>query len=259
MGDYRYFMIAAYNGTDFVGWQVQPKGRTVQGTLELALSTILRERVGVVGAGRTDSGVHARAMVAHIRLSHPIECDLNTLLHRLNSFLPWDIVVRKIVEMPSGAHARFDAISRTYRYYIGMKRDPFRHSTETYIPYALNFEAMNAAAMTLVGTRDFTTFSKAHTDVRTHICSVNRAGWFELGDDRYCFEITADRFLRNMVRSIVGQLLLVGRGKMSEERFGEILRLKDRQLATITAQAEGLYLEEVRYREELDEILKEVK
>lgn len=245
---HRYFIRLSYFGKHFVGWQIQPQGRTVQGELEHALSLVLRHPVVVTGAGRTDTGVHAREMWAHFDTYTTLSDEACIqLCERLNRILYRDIVVHRLIPVPLSAHARFDAISRTYRYYITSERDPFTHEQETHIHQPLDFEAMSIASHCLVGTHDFETFSKKHTDVRTTICTVYTAEWKRISEHKHYYEISANRFLRNMVRSIVGQLLMVGRGKLTAERFQEILYLRDRQLATITAPAQGLYLEEIKY------------
>lgn len=245
---FRYFMTLSYDGTDFVGWQIQPLGRTVQGLLELALSTISREEVKVTGAGRTDTGVHARFTVAHFDLSIELDKEsLSDMKEHLNRYLPSDISLYGLYRVHHDAHARFDAVARTYRYYVTLDKDPFTTKYETRLRGHFDFDAMNRAALHLVGTYDFTTFSKKHTDVKTHICTVTYARWIEQSPGKWYFEITADRFLRNMVRSIVGTLFMVGRGRMSEEEFRIALNAKDRSKASTTAPAEGLFLEEVKY------------
>lgn len=249
----RYALTLQYDGTDFVGWQTQPSGRTVQSTIEERIQTILREPLPIVGAGRTDTGVHARKMIAHIDFPKTREEELPELFFRLNRFLPHDITICSLHKVTNDFHARFSATSRTYRYYITLVRSPFTRHFYTYVPWALDFELMNETAQSLLGTKDFTTFSKTHTDVYTHICQVSYARWKSLGQDTYCFEITANRFLRNMVRAIVGTLMDVGRGKITKEEFVKRLELKDRNQNITTAAATGLFLEEITYPEEMIE------
>lgn len=241
-------MTLAYDGSHFFGWQIQPKGRTVQGVLEEALSTILRAEISITGAGRTDTGVHARYAVAHFETSMSLSLESRTdLRDHLNRYLPSDICLFGIYPVSQDAHARFDASSRCYRYYVSLSKNPFTTQYETRLRGFYNFELMNQAAECLVGTHDFTTFSKRHTDVKTHICTVSKAIWIQTASDKWYFEIEADRFLRNMVRSVVGTLFMVGRGKMSLNDFRIALQAKDRELAGTTAPAEGLFLEHIRY------------
>lgn len=251
----RYFMRLSYCGSFFQGWQIQNQGRTVQGELEKALALITRQPIRICGAGRTDTGVHAQQMWIHFD-ALPLCGELENWVDKLNRVLPWDIVAYSLVKVPAAAHARFDAVSRTYHYHLSAQRSPFRHNLQTYIPYLPDFDAMNLAAQHLLGLHDFTTFSKTHTDVRTHNCTVHRAIWRPGEEpDEMVFEISADRFLRNMVRAIVGQLLLVGRKKMTVTRFGEILNARNRQLATVTAPANGLFLHRINYPTALEELL----
>lgn len=247
----RYAITLQYDGTDFVGWQSQPNGRTIQDTIEEGLKVILREPLPIVGAGRTDTGVHARKMVAHIDFPKEREQELSQLFYRLNRYLSKDVFILSVRRVSEDFHARFSATSRTYRYYISLLDSPFTRHFFTYIPWLLDFPLMNETAISLLGTKDFTTFSKTHTDVYTHICEVSHAKWKDLGNDTYCFEITANRFLRNMVRAIVGTLIDVGRGKLSKEEFIQKLELKDREQNITTAAATGLFLEEIIYPQEL--------
>jgi len=212
----RYFIYLGYNGKKFCGWQIQPNGITVQQSIEEALATLLRQPVPIVGAGRTDAGVHARLMVAHFDWQEPI-ADLAFLAEKLNRLLPKDIAVYRIVPVRPDAHARFDAISRTYKYYVTTRKDPFNYELVYKIPGKLDFEAMNKACSVLFDYIDFTSFSKLHTDVKTNNCRIYKAGWEREGDV-WVFTIQADRFLRNMVRAIVGTLLEVGRGKLTGDR-----------------------------------------
>ena len=204
----RYFITFSYDGTHYHGWQIQPSGLSVQEVLQQALSTLLRTSIDVTGAGRTDAGVHARTMVAHFDVEHPV-IDCVQLAYKLNRLLPRDISVARVEPVDDGMHARFSATARTYRYYLHTRKDPFlRHySWETH--YDLDFDAMNAAAATLPDYRDFGAFCKSHADVKTTLCQVTHAAWHQTGPCTWYFEITANRFLRNMVRAVVGTLVEV--------------------------------------------------
>lgn len=241
----RYFIYLAYNGENYCGWQVQPNGVTVQQTLEEALATYLRREVPVTGAGRTDAGVHAHLMAAHFDWEEPF-ADLDFLADKLNRILPKDIVVYRVVRVKPEAHARFDATSRTYKYYLTEKKDPFRYEQVYRIHGKIDFEAMNQACSILYEYIDFTSFSKLHTDVKTNNCRITYAKWEQEGDV-WVFAITADRFLRNMVRAIVGTLLEVGRGKLSLEGFRQVIESKNRGNAGTSAPGHALFLENVTY------------
>lgn len=246
----RYFIYLGYNGKSFCGWQIQPNGETIQQCIETALATLLRQPVAIVGAGRTDAGVHARLMVAHFDWVEPI-ADLAFLAEKLNRLLPKDIAIYRIVPVTPEAHARFDATSRTYKYYITTRKDPFNHELVCRIHGRLDFAAMNEACRILYDYIDFTSFSKLHTDVKTNNCHIRHAGWQQEGDDVWVFTIQADRFLRNMVRAIVGTLLEVGRGKLSQDGFRQVIEGKDRGLAGTSAPGHALYLVDVSYPESL--------
>lgn len=243
----RYFLTLAYKGTHFLGWQKQPDGRTVQGVLEGALSTIMRREVAVVGAGRTDTGVHASHYVCHLDL--PLDPDGATeLIFRANRLLPRDLRLYEIREVSPYAHARFDALSRRYGYHVTSRPSPFDEETVTVVPYSpMDYDAMNVAARALLGTHDFTTFSKGKSDVKTHICTVTEAEWTREGSYSWVFHYTANRFLRNMVRATVGTLFDVGRGKMTVSDFVRRKEACDRSLASGSAPAEGLFLEGITY------------
>jgi tRNA pseudouridine38-40 synthase len=238
-----------YNGKAYCGWQTQPNAVTVQQTLEEALSTILRQTIAIVGAGRTDTGVHARLMVAHFD-TREIITDPSYLAKKLNSLLPKDIAIYKIVPVTPEAHARFDATSRTYRYFITTGKDPFTYDFAYRIHTRLDFDAMNRACEILYEYIDFTSFSKLHTDVKTNNCRISYAGW-KKEDEVWVFTITADRFLRNMVRAIVGTLLEIGREKITIEGFRQIIELKDRTKAGTSAPAQALFLTDIMYPEDL--------
>jgi tRNA pseudouridine38-40 synthase len=241
----RYFIYLSYNGKNYCGWQIQPNGITVQQKLEESLSILLQEQISVVGAGRTDSGVHAACMVAHLDSEKNIDC--LSLVKKLNGFLPEDIAVSKIEKVTPEAHARFDAISRTYKYYVTIEKNPFKEDFAYKVPFALNFELMNEAAKTLFDYEDFTSFSKLHTDVKTNNCEIMYAKWEQESNSLWVFTIQANRFLRNMVRAIVGTLLEVGRGKITIEDFRQIIEQKNRNYARTSAPAHALFLVDVSY------------
>ena len=238
----RYFIYFSYNGQGYCGWQSQPNGVSVQSTLEGAVSLILRIETPVMGAGRTDAGVHAARMVAHFDAEELPE----GFAAKLNSVLPRDIAVERVVPVVAGAHARFDALSRTYHYFITPEKDPFFGGFSAKVHGVLDIEAMNKAAATLFEYEDFTSFSKLHTDVKTNNCRVMQAE-FVPHKKGWCFVIKADRFLRNMVRAIVGTLLDVGRGKLTIDGFRAVIEAKDRGKAGSSAPAQGLFLVDVDY------------
>jgi len=240
----RYFIALSYNGKHYHGWQTQPNAITVQQTLEKALSTLLRENISIIGAGRTDAGVHARIMYAHFDISKTIHT--KELVYQLNSFLPSDIAIKEIVRVADGSHARFDAVRRSYAYWVTPYKDPFLYDYAYYLRADLDIEMMNKAAEILLQTDDFQCFSKSNTDVKTYICDVQKAHW-QMEDSLLVFNITADRFLRNMVRAVVGTLLEVGMDRCTIAQFREILASKDRRQAGVSVPAQGLYLTQVQY------------
>lgn len=249
----RHFIELAYLGAPYHGWQTQPNAVSVQETLEKGLSTLMRIPVAVTGAGRTDAGVNARKMVAHFDLPQRIDDDCR-VVRALNSILGPTIAVRRVWPVHSGAHARFDAISRTYHYYAHVKKTPFAGGLSWKAPETLDFDAMNEAAKVLYGTEDFTSFSKLHTDVKTNICHVAKAEWRRVpecealpGGAEWVFEITADRFLRNMVRAVVGTLVDVGRRKISIDQFRDIIDRRDRCAAGTSMPAGPLFLHDITY------------
>lgn len=247
----RLFVYLSFDGTHYHGWQVQPNAISVQQRVNEALTTLLRTPTEVTGAGRTDAGVHAHTMVAHF--DAPDSTDLSQLCHKLNRILPPDIAVKRIVKVRPEAHARFDATARTYHYYIYTCKNPFRLHYATRITYPLDFELMNRAAAHLLEVTDFTSFSKLHTDAKTNICHVSRARWEEVDDDLWRFEITADRFLRNMVRAVVGTLIEVGRGRLSLDDFKQVVQKKSRQAAGDSMPGNALSLVRIEYPAELFE------
>ena len=243
----RYFIYLGYNGKPFCGWQVQPNGITVQQCIEEALSTLFRAPVPIVGAGRTDAGVHARMMVAHFD-NEDIIPDLPALTGKLNRILPKEIAIYKIIRVAPEAHARFDAVARTYKYYVTTQKDPFLFDTTCRLHSTMDFGAMNEACKVLYKYIDFTSFSKLHTDVKTNNCRISHAEWTKEGDVSV-FTITADRFLRNMVRAIVGTLLEVGKGKLTVAGFQNIIEAKDRCKAGTSVPGHALFLEDIVYPE----------
>lgn len=244
----RYFIYLSYNGANYCGWQTQPNGLAIQEVIEKALSTLLRVTTSIVGAGRTDAGVHARIMTAHFDASQT-ELDLTALAEKLNRMLPKDIAIHKIIQVKDDAHARFDATARLYRYYMTTEKDPFGYTLKYKIHGSLDIEAMNNCAKLLLDYRDFTSFSKLHTDVKTNDCIVTYACWEKQGND-YIFTIRANRFLRNMVRSIVGTLLEAGRRKLDTDGMRRIIEAKDRCAAGASVPAHALFLEEIEYDNE---------
>lgn len=242
----RYFLSFAYRGTDFHGSQTQPNGNTVQAEMEKAFSTILRQPVALTFAGRTDAGVHAEHMIAHFDFEKSLPANF---IGRLNNLLPDSIAVSALQHVSDEAHARFDATSRTYRYRITTRKNPFLTFTHTRVAPGLNFAAMNKAALLLLGKQDFASFCRVHTDVKTTICDVREAQWIQENETEAYFVITADRFLRNMVRAVVGTLFEIGRGKMTEAQLADIIASHDRCKAGNSAPAEGLSLVDIRYPE----------
>ena len=240
----RYFMELGYNGAPFFGWQVQPGRETVQGCIENSLSLLLREEVAVTGCGRTDTGVNARQFFAHFETEQPV--DTARLTDKLNSFLPKEIAIYRIFPVEEGMHARFSAVSRTYKYYVAVTKNPFNFHFSYRIFQKLDVEKMNEAAAILLETSDFTSFSKLHTQVNNNLCRVTEARW-EMEDGALVFTVTADRFLRNMVRALVGTLLQVGKGKITVGEFKAIIARKDRCAAGDSVPAHALFLENVRY------------
>lgn len=241
----RYFIVLDYNGTNYCGWQRQPGQDTVQERVETALSTLLGTPTEITGAGRTDAGVHARNYVAHFDSE---KSDLHTdanRLYKLNCILPYDINIQRIARVADTAHARFDAVKRTYRYYLTTRKDVFNHPFLHRVQ-ALDINKMNEAAALMKNYTDFTSFSKLHTDVKTNNCTIFDANWVADGE-RITFTISANRFLRNMVRAIVGTLIEIGRGKMTIEDFCKIIEAQDRGKAGSSAAANALFLEEIEY------------
>ena len=253
----RYFIHMAYDGSGYHGWQVQPNGKTVQEVMEHALSTLLNQEIRVTGAGRTDTGVHASFFIAHFETQpqgkpgrepgFPDPED-KQFIFKLNRFLPGDVVVYMIREVPPDLHARFSATYRTYHYHISTVKPLFTRNYTHYLHGPLDLEEINRCCEIIIQTTDFTSFSKIHTDVKTNNCHVMKADW-RAEENGYLFEIRADRFLRNMVRSLVGTLLDVGQGKLDHNDFRAIAEAKDRAKAGQSAPAHGLFLVDIGYEE----------
>jgi tRNA pseudouridine38-40 synthase len=241
----RYFFEISYNGTPFYGWQKQIGQLSVQEVIEKDIQKLFqKEKIEIVGCGRTDKGVHAKQYYFHVDLKS--EIDNEKLVFKLNRMLPESVSVHSIYEVPGDLHARFSAKKRTYRYFIHQQKNPFLSQLSTYLPGHLNVEEMQKGCSFLLGTQDFSSFAKIHTDVKTHICTVHNARWFYEGE-QLIFEITADRFLRNMVRAIVGTLVDIGMGKLTLEDLPKIIVQKNRSAASKSIGAEGLYLWKVEY------------
>lgn len=242
----RYFLKLAYRGTAYHGWQIQDNAHTVQAELNEKISTLLGASINVVGCGRTDTGVHAREFYAHFEVQEPLGWKPEDFVFKLNRFLPHDIAVYLLKPVPNDLHARFSATSRTYRYFIAREKDPFRRDLSMEFTGPLQIEAMQQAASYLKHYTDFTSFSKLHTQTATNNCKVQEAFWSD--EPPYLiFTITADRFLRNMVRAIVGTLLEIGKGKMSPGDMKEVIEARNRGRAGFSVPAQGLFLEHVRY------------
>jgi len=241
----RYFIKLAYNGSNYHGWQMQNNAHSVQAEITEKLSLLLKEKVSIVGCGRTDTGVHAREFFAHFEASE-FQLSDKDLTYKLNNFLPADIVIYNIYKVPNDFHSRFSAISRTYKYYISLVKNPFGEKTSYYFNGELDIDAMNKASLYLVDHKDFTSFSKLHTQTATNNCDINFAQFYRVNNE-LVFTITADRFLRNMVRAIVGTLVEIGKGKITAEEMNSIIKAKDRRRAGFSVPAHGLFLEKVEY------------
>lgn len=247
----RYFIYLSYDGTRYHGWQIQPNGNSVQAELNRAVSLLCGTDTEVTGAGRTDAGVHASMMVAHFDADQPLTLDTEQMAYKLNRIVPRDIAVQKVVRVTDDAHARFSATARTYNYHIHTVRSPFLLHYSYMPPYSLDFDRMNEAAKHLFDYTDFTSFSKLHTDVKTNNCKVMQARWVQQSETEWVFVIQADRFLRNMVRAIVGTLLDVGRGVITVEQFCQIVERKDRCSAGTSVPGNALFLTDIQYPDDL--------
>ncbi len=245
----RYFIRLSYNGRRFFGWQKQPGHYTVQQCLEEHFSTFLRQQIHIIGAGRTDTGVHAKNYFAHAEFS-PGKMSRNDMVYKLNRFLPEDVVIHKIYPVVNEAHARFDAISRSYEYVITKEKNPFHANTAYFYPGTLDLDKMNMATEAIMGEKDFGSFAKAGSDVKNYICTVSEAYWEEQ-DDFIIFKITANRFLRNMVRAVAGTLLDVGRGYTEASAITSIIESGSRQDAGTSMPAHGLFLVNIEYPPEI--------
>ncbi len=245
----RHFIQLSYNGAAFNGWQVQPDRPSVQAAIERALNIVTREEIHITGAGRTDTGVHGHMMIAHADLPNRYDDDFTRegLRRALCGLCRPHIAIQAISPVHAEAHARFDATERCYRYFVHTAEDPFLSDRSWLTHSALDFETMNRAAELLIGRRDYTSFSKLHTDTKTNICDIRRARWVQESPTRWYFEIAADRFLRNMVRAIVGTLIDVGRGKLAPEDMNAVIERLDRSAAGESMPGHALFLWEVHY------------
>lgn len=245
----RYFLILSYKGTNYNGWQIQQNAPSIQGELERALSLILRMPCGVTGAGRTDTGVHASYYAAHFDTSNDIT-DRDAFRYHLNAMLSKDIAIQSILRVKDDAHARFDATEREYTYFIRTEKDPFSRDTAWQYRVKLDIDAMNAAAEHMLKHEDFTTFAKLNSGNKTNICHIAYAHW-EANPEGFVFTIRANRFLRNMVRAITGTLVEVGKGRMTPERFDQIITARDLSLSCSSAPAQGLFLSGISYPKDI--------
>jgi tRNA pseudouridine38-40 synthase len=239
----RYFIDIAYKGTAYHGWQIQPNANTVQAEVNKALSILLKQHTETLGSGRTDTGVHALSQFVHF--DSDLELN-NRLIRSINAILPKDIVVKSLHLMTPEAHARFDAVSRAYIYKISTTKNPFQENQAWLYTHPLNLDAMNEAALLLLHHTDFQCFSKVHTEVLNFNCTITKARWYQEGEMIY-FEITANRFLRGMVRAIVGTMVEVGRGLKTVADFQKVLDSQERSKAGMSASPDGLYLCDIRY------------
>ena len=239
----RFFIDVSYKGSNYHGWQEQPNANSIQAEINIALQTILNNNVKIVGAGRTDAGVHAKQMFSHF--DYDTDIDIQDVIFKLNSFLPLDICINDIFRVKEGIHCRFDALSRSYQYHIIHKKDPF-NKTAYLLQRELDLGAMNTASHYLIGKQDFTSFSKANTQTFTNTCDVMISKW-QMVDDELVFTIKANRFLRNMVRAIVGTLLDVGVGKIAAKDLVDIILAKDRCHAGVSVPAHALFLVDIQY------------
>jgi tRNA pseudouridine38-40 synthase len=246
----RYFIFISFKGTSYHGWQIQPNSVTVQKILDEALCVVLNEKISTLGAGRTDAGVHASFFCAHFDSISPDLLILKNLIFRLNQYLPVDISVNSLKKVVPDANARYSAVSRTYKYYISIIKDPFFDPSSWYLYGKIDVAEMNEACRILFNHSDFTSFSRLHSGAKSNICKIYDAGWEE-SDNRLVFTIKADRFLRNMVRAIVGTMVEIGSGKMDLKEFEKIILAKDRCKAGKSAPAKGLFLMDIEYPEEI--------
>ena len=247
----RFFIEFSYNGSNYHGWQRQPSQTSIQERFEDCISKILSSNISLTAAGRTDAGVHAKKMFAHF--DYDKEFDLLKTIHQLNSFLPNDISVRNIFRVNDDDHARFSATSRTYRYILINRKDPFMQERAYLLINKLDIKKMNEACKYLLSNHDFKSFSKSKTDVKTYICDIQEASWTQVDDNTFIFNIKANRFLRNMVRAIVGTLIEVGKSVITIDQFNSVILSKDRSNSGYSVPAHGLYLIDVEY--DIDQII----
>ncbi len=240
----RYFVKLSYDGTNYFGWQIQPRQISIQEVLQNSFSTILQKQINLIGAGRTDTGVHASCYYAHFDFDEELNCE--KLIFKVNSFLPKDITIFEIFKVSDNLHARFSAISRTYKYFISQNRNPFTRNHSWYLYGKLNFDAMNEASQMLLKYNDFTSFAKLHSQTNNNICNIISAEW-QQNENGIIFIISANRFLRNMVRAIVGTIVDVGKEKITLSDFNSIILSKNRSLASESAPAKGLFLFDIKY------------
>jgi len=244
----RYFIEVSYQGQAYHGWQVQQNAHTIQEEINEALKKYCRSPIETVGSGRTDTGVHAIQQFCHVDLLNQL--DLSMAIHKINAILPTDIAVINIYKVPDDAHARFHAISRSYEYHISRKKDPFNQGTSYYLRQTVAIDEMNEACKYLIGKKDFKSFSRVKTSVENFICTISRAHW-EAHNGMYCFYVSANRFLRGMVRALVGTLIEIGTGKLTIPQFNAIIKSGDRRAAGRSVPAHGLFLTKVTYPEQL--------
>jgi tRNA pseudouridine38-40 synthase len=242
----RYFIHLAYKGTNYHGWQIQPNACSIQELIQESLKILLKTDIKLIGCGRTDTGVHARNFYAHFDFNLLEKSQLSQLVYKLNQILPKDILIYHIFRVENTTHSRFDAISRTYKYYISDKKEIFMHDYVWQCYASLNINKMNEASSLLKKYTDFTSFSKLHTDVKTNNCRISKAVWTK-EENLIIFTISADRFLRNMVRSIVGTLIDVGKEKMTKNEFCNVIESRNRGAAGTSVPAKGLFLESIQY------------
>lgn len=246
-----YFLAVAYKGTRFAGFQIQDNAITIQGQVERAMAIFLRETVQLTGSSRTDAGVHANRNFFHFSIERQLNSEF---IYHINAILPQDIAITGLYNVPDGTHSRFDAIGRRYKYHIYNSKNPFINDRSWYYPYPMDLEALNTAARSILGQHDFTGFAKRRTQVYTHICTISDCQWYGT-QEGWIFTIEGNRFLRGMVRALVGTMVKVGRKKISPEDFQQVLFSKDSTLADFSAPGHGLFLDDVIYPDEIASIL----
>jgi len=254
----RYILTLSYKGTNYHGWQEQPNAKTIQGELKRVLKMLFHHKICLHGAGRTDAGVHASFFVAHFDKLGKLITDKQKFINSMNGILPNDIVIHDCFPVEHEFHARFSAVARTYKYFINLVPNPFSTDYSYYYKYPLDVDLMNKAAEILIEYDDFKSFEKLHSNNKTSICKLSQAQW-EKKDNQLIFTITADRFLRNMVRSIIGTMIDIGRGKITHEDFREIIEKRDRQASGTSAKAHGLFLTNIQYPQEIDVLLEKTR